>query len=138
MPANNLPAYTKVAKNGFSVGITAAQNTYDGAGANDTLIYTADSTNGAFVVKVRLSAKGSNVQSVARFYINNGLANTTPANNVFIGEITLPATAASAVSATQAVEFPIGFPLDPAHRIYMGLGTAVAAGWTPFVQAGSY
>lgn len=138
MAGNNDPIYSRVGAIGQTTGITSAQNTYDGAGANDTLVFTADATNGSFVQRLRFKAKGTNVATVARIYINNGSANTTAANNVFYGELQLPATTATAVGSTGDFDYPLNFALPAGWKLYVGLGTAVAAGWTVSTIAGNY
>lgn len=138
MAGNNDPIYSRVGAIGQTTGITSAQNTYDGAGANDTLVFTADATNGSFVQRLRFKAKGTNVATVARVYINNGSVNTTAANNVFYGEFSLPAITISANASTGDFDYPLNFALPPGWRIYVGLGTAVAAGWTVSTIAGHY
>lgn len=138
MAGNNDPIYSRVGAIGQTTGITSAQNTYDGAGANDTLVFTADATNGSFVQRLRFKAKGTNVQTVARIYINNGSTNGTAANNVFYGEFSLPATTATATASTGDFDYALNFALPVGWRIYVGLGTAVAAGWTVSTIAGNY
>ena len=118
--------------------ITLAANDYTGAGANNSLVFTADATNGSFVQRLRFKAGGTNVASVMRIFINNGTTVGTAANNVFYGEISLPATTAIATAATVELDYPLGFALPAAFRIYVGLGTAVAAGWVCTAVAGNY
>lgn len=138
MPANTAPVYSRLGAIGLTTGQTSAQNTYDGAGANDTLVFTGDATNGNFIQRLRFKAKGTNVATVARIYINNGSTNGTAANNTFYGEISLPATTASATAATPDVDYAMNFALPPGYRIYVGLGTAVSAGWTVTTIGGVY
>jgi len=138
MSANNDPIYTRVGAMGVGVSVASAQNTYDGAGANDTLVFTADSTNGSFLQRLRFKAKGANVATVARVYINNGSANSTPANNSLFGEVSLPATTASATAATPDVEYLLNFALPPGYRIYVGIATGVASGWAITPVGGHY
>lgn len=144
MPANIDPIFSKkgdVSTNGTTgmhQGITAAANDYDGAGANNSLVWTADANNGGFIQRLRFKANGTNVATVARIFINNGSTPGTAANNVFIGEISLPATTAIATAATPDLDYPLGFALPPGFRIYVGLGTAVAAGWTVSGVGGQY
>jgi hypothetical protein len=114
--------------------LTTAANDYDGSSANNQCVFTADSTNGGFIRGVRFKAKGTNTASVARIYTNNGSANTSAANNSFCGEISLPATTASATTATADVDFMFpggGLALNAGFRIFAGLGTTVSAGWVP-------
>ena len=141
---NNLPIYSRVgdvSQNGSSTMnqvVTAGAAGFDGTSANNSLIFTADATNGGFVQRIRFKAIGTNVGSVARIYINNGSANTTAANNTFYGEVTLPATTAVANAATVEIDYPLGFALNPGFRLFYGLGTAVGAGWIATVIGGKY
>jgi hypothetical protein len=144
MPANVSPIYSisgDVSNNGttgMNQMITAAANDYTGIGANNSLIFTADATNGSYIQRVRLKAGGTNVASVMRFFLNNGSTPGTAANNVFYGELSLPAVTLIATAATIELDYVMGFALPPGFRIYMGLGTAVAAGWVATVIAGKY
>ena len=144
MAANNDPIFSRigdVSTNGtttMSQPITAAANDYTGAGANNSLVFTADPTNGGFVQRLRFKALGTNVATVARIFINNGSVNTTAANNSFYGEISLPATTLSASAATVDIDYPMNLAINPGFRIYVGLGTAVAAGWVAMPIAGKY
>lgn len=117
--------------------ITAAANDFTGAGANNSLIFTANA-NGAYIQRIRAKAGGTNVASVARFFINNGSAHTTATNNVFYGEVSLPATTANAAGALVEIDYPMNFAINASFTIYVGLGTAVAAGWVFCVIAGQY
>ncbi len=144
MASNTIPIYSKegeVANNGttgMNALVTAAANDYTGISANNSLIFTADATNGSFVQRIRLKAGGTNVATVARFYLNNGSTPTTATNNVFYGEISLPATTATATQATTEVDYPLNFAIPAGFRIYFGLGTAVSAGWVATVIGGNY
>lgn len=143
MPANTQPIFSisgDVSNNsatGMNQLITAAANDYTGAGANNSLVFTAGS-NGGFVQRLRFKAGGTNVATVARVFINNGSANTTASNNVFYDEIALPATTASATAGTPTIDLPINIALPAGFRIYVGLGTAVASGWVVTPVAGEY
>lgn len=123
---------------GMNQLVTAAANDYTGAGANNSLIFTGDAAEGAFIQRIRFKAGGTNTASVARIFINNGSVATTAANNVFYGEISLPGTTAIATAATVEMDYPMNFALPPGFRIYFGLGTAVAAGWVATVVAAHY
>jgi hypothetical protein len=59
-------------------------------------------------------------------------------NSKFYGEITLPATTASATAATPDIDYPMNIALPPGWEVYVGLGTTVAAGWTVMAIAGDY
>jgi hypothetical protein len=143
MPANTAPIFSIAGSvstdntTGMHQGITAAANDYTGAGASNSLVFTA-ATDGSFIQRLRFKAKGTNVATVMRIFLNNGLANTTATNNTFYGEISLPATTASSTAATVDIDYPLNFALPGGFRIYCGLGTAVAAGWVVVPIAGKY
>lgn len=144
MAANTAPIFSLLGQvsrdsgTGMNQMVLAAANDYTGIDADVSLIFTADPTNGSFVQRIRFKAGGTNTATVARIYLNNGAAPTTATNNVFYGEVTLPATTATAVAATPDIDYPLGFALPPGFRIYFGLATAVAAGWCATVIGGDY
>ena len=144
MPANLDPIYSRVGDvtnngtTGMNQLVTAAANDYTGISANNSLIFTADATNGGFVQRIRFKAGGTNTASVARIYINNGSTPSTATNNVFYGEISLPGTTATIVAGTIELDYPMNIALPAGFRLYFGLGTAVAAGWVATVVAGKY
>jgi len=124
---------------------TAMTNTkaFDGTEATGTamaLVYTAGangsrvdqftcrfaSTNGA-------TASGTSSATLVRFWMNNGSANTTAGNNIFLGEVAMPATVVTALGTTAlavgTLATPIGgLNLPASYRVYAG--TTVAAGGT--------
>ena len=141
MAANRQPIWTKEANTGVDNGttmsptLTTAAADYTGISANNALVCTAGSED-TFVVGLMFKAIGTNVASVARMYVNNGATPATATNNDFVDEISLPATTASAVAATAGVPWYFGQTLagsinngGNAQRLYVGLGTTVAAGW---------
>ena len=144
MPGNVDPIFSRIGSvskaNGTTFGgtILTATGDYTGASANHQLVWTADATNGGFIQRLRFKAIGTNIATVARIYLNNGSANTTAANNVFFGEIALPATTASNTAATAEIDYPLGFSLDPGFCIYVGVATTVAAGWICTALGGKY
>jgi hypothetical protein len=64
--------------------------------------------------------------------------NGSTANNWLYGEISLPATTASATAATIEVDYPMNFALPPSYSILVGLATTVAAGWAVSAIGGKY
>lgn len=121
---------------------TAMTNTkaYDGtetAGTAMVLAYTAGA-NGSRVdfAKIKLAstngatASGTSNATLVRFWLNNGSANTTAGNNIFLDEIAIPATAVTALAtaATTTYLLPINYAIPAGYRIYAG--TTVAAGGT--------
>ena len=147
MAVTATPVFTQIPNVGALNAIvsTAMTNTkaFDGTEAVGTamaLVFTAGadgaridqvmcrlaSTNGA-------TASGTSAATVVRFWINNGSANTTAGNNIFLGEVAIPATAVTALGTSALTTYPLTLPLNglniPAtYRIYAG--TTVAAGGT--------
>ena len=144
MPANTDPIYSKQgdvssnATTGMATGMVTATGDYTGVSANHVLVFTADATNGGYIQRLRFKATGTNTASVARIYLNNGSANTTASNNSFYGELGLPATTAINTTSTVDIDYPMNFALPAGFRIYVGLGTTVAAGWVCTPIAGKY
>lgn len=143
MAGNNDPIFTRTgdlstdSAAGMSQVITAAAADYTGVSANNRLVFTAGA-DGGYVSRLRFKASGTNVAAVMRVYLNNGATNTTATNNAFFDEISLPATTASTTAGTPSIDLPMSFALPAGWRIYVGLGAAVAAGWTVVAVAGEY
>ncbi len=143
MPANTSPIFTltpDVSTNGttgMATDIVTATGDYTGISANHVLVHTAGA-NGSYVRKLKFKAKGTNIATVARVYLNNGATAATATNNSFFAEISLPATTASNTSATVEIELPMEFALAASFRIYVGVATTVAAGWVCTAVAGQY
>jgi hypothetical protein len=92
----------------------------------DNIFCRLASTNGA-------TASGTSAATVVRFWANNGSANTTAGNNIFIGEVAIPATAVTALGTSALTVYSLTLPtgglnLPAGYRIYGGL--TVAAGGT--------
>ena len=121
---------------------TTAAADYDGTTATHNKIVFTSGSEGSRIAGLRFKAKGTNVASVARIFVNNGSSAGTAANNSFVGEISLPAPVASATTATVDLDyyFPNGYyDLPPAYTIIVGLGTTVAAGWVVSpIQGGKF
>ena len=58
----------------FSQPLLNAPNEYSGTALGNVVLATADPVNGSFVQRLRLKALGSNVASVLRLFVNNGLS----------------------------------------------------------------
>lgn len=138
MPANTQPIFSSLGDIEWGATVLTTQNTAkDGTGTVLTC-FTADATNGGFVQRIRFRAAGTNIATVARVFINNGSANSTPANNILYDEITLAATTLSEVSALAVYELPLNFALPPGYKLNVTLGTTVAAGYYVSVIGGKY
>jgi hypothetical protein len=147
MPVTATPIFTQTPNVGALNAIlsTAMTNTsaFDGTQATGTamaLVFTAGS-NGARIDQVTCryastngaTASGTSAATLVRFWMNNGSANTTAGNNIFLGEVAMPATAVTALGtsalAVSALQLPVGgLNLPASYRIYAG--TTVAAGGT--------
>jgi len=138
MAANTAPRYTNKGDftsdntSAMAPTLTTAAADYTGTSANNKVVFTADSVNGGRLKGIHFDAIGTNTQSVARVYVNNGSTNTTATNNSLVGKVTLPGTTASNTVAESSADFY--FPgdvadLNPGFKIYVGLATTVAAGW---------
>lgn len=137
MGANVQPIYSRVGDLQWTVAILAANTAKDGTGTVTT-VFTSDATNGGFIRSVRAKPIGTNVASVLRIFVNNGQANSTPANNWYLEDISLPATTLTEVGGQPTVEVPLGLALPPGYKLNVVLGTAVAAGWIVGVIGGKY
>lgn len=135
MPANTAPIFTLVPNVGW--GEVATANTAKDGTGTVVLIFTAGA-NGSYLQKARIKAKGTNTATVLRFWLNNGATNTTAANNTLIGEITIAATTLSEVAALAENEYIFDFPIPAGYRIYVTIGTTVAAGLHVSCLGGDY
>lgn len=106
--------------------LTAADTTK--TGATLTPIATIG-TAGGRLKRLRLVPIGTNVQTVLRVFLNNGSTPATPANNMLLFEITLPATTLSETNANVPVIVPLPEEIPPSYKLMVCLATAVAAGW---------
>ena len=72
--------------------------------------------------------------------ISSQLANPADyvVNNMFYGEVSLPATAVSQTAATVEIDYPMNLALPPGYRVLVGLGNAVATGWYVMGIGGKY
>ena len=145
MAANTKPIFTLIpdlsvnAGTGMGTNPAAAANDFNGTNANNVLVFTAGAVDGSYVRRLHFEALGTNVQTVARIFLNNGSDPTVATNNKLIGQMQLPATTVSATSPTGVgQDFIFEFPLNPGFRLYVGLATAVAAGYTVTAIAGKY
>jgi hypothetical protein len=138
MAANTLPIFGRLPHIGWVNNALAANTAKDAASGTVYTAFTADATNGSFVESIRFRARGTNVATVARIFINNGGVTTTAANNVLFHEVTLPATTLSEIAALAPIALPINVALPPGYRILITLGTAVAAGYDVAVTGADY
>jgi len=136
--ANIHPIYSRLGDFQWGAAVVSAANTAKDGTGTVTTVFTSDASNGGYVGRINFRGAGTNIQTVARIFINNGSTNATPANNILFAEVTLPATTLSETSALIGVELPLNFALPPGYKINVTLGTAVAAGYYVSVSGGKY
>ena len=139
MAANVQPIYSKVADIQWATAIVQSANTTtDLTSGTIYPIFTADTTNGGYVQRIRFRPLGSNAATVARVWINNGSTTATADNNTMWDEIAIALTTVSQTAAQATYELPLNFPLPASYRLYVTLGTATAAGFDVTVIGGKY
>lgn len=134
---NTQPIFTASGDTQWAVSAVTANTTKDLTLGTNYLVFTA-SSNGGYVQRLRFRALGTNVATVARVFINNGSTNATQVNNVLWDEVSLPATTVSETSALSTYEVPLNFALPAGYRLYVTLGTGVAAGYSITCIGGKY
>lgn len=121
-----------------TTAITAANTAADGTGTvvflqTNTAGTTADwvaGTGGAFIDRIEILSRGTNVATVMRVFTNANNTNATAANNNLIGEATCPATTVSQTAALAPVVIQVKKWLPAGQKIFVTIGTAVAAGFS--------
>ena len=138
MVANANPIYSRTPDMQWgTTALTTANTAKDGTGTVLT-VFTADATEGGFCGTLVARAAGTNVATVLRVFINNGGANSTPANNILRYELTLPATTLSEVAQLAPYEIPLNIAINAGYKINCTIGTTVAAGYYISVNGGKY
>lgn len=131
MATNKQPRFASAGDFQGSVTVTVANTTKDGTGGAPALLYTAPA-DGGLVEGIAAMPLGTNVASVARVFLNNGATLATATNNMMIQQVSLPATTNSETGALLPMWIPIPRPFQDmvaGHRLYVTIGTSVAAGW---------
>jgi len=140
MAANTLPIYgrTPDIQIGGAVIGTSANTATDGTGANTSLIYTADATEGSYVYYVKFKPISTIAATVIRLWycsatgaFSAGTTNTA-ANTTMIGEATVAAWTASNTLASNDIIIPVNMPLPPSTKLLVTFGTSTGAGTTGF------
>ena len=141
MAANTAPIFSSLGDVQWSTAaMTTANTTKDLTSGTIYLVFTADTTNGGFVQRIRFRPLGTNSNAtVARVWFNNGSTTATAANNTLFDEITLTTISNSETAAQATFELPLNIALPPGNRVYVTLGTApTSAGWQATVIGGKY
>jgi hypothetical protein len=120
-----------------TTALTAANTSPDGTG---TVVFlqtnvggvTVDwvaGVGGAYIDYVKIVPKGTNVLTVLRLFTNANATNATLANNDLIDEITLNATTVTQTAAQPPGIIPVKRWFPEGTKLFVTLGTAVAAGF---------
>jgi hypothetical protein len=137
MAANTNPIFTLAPRTSWgTTAITTANTAKDGTGTV-LGVFTAG-TNGSYVQRIRFRPAGTNVQTVARLFINNGSTNGTAANNILFDEITIAATTLSETTSQSTFEIPLNFALPAGYVLNVTIGTSIAAGLYVSAIGGDY
>ena len=108
----------------------------DVAGASSYRIYVG-MTNAVEALS-RYFTTTTNSYTQVMMHYSADYDDTGVGNCKLYGEISLPATTASASAATVDIDYPMNFALPPGWKVYVGLGTTVAAGWVVTPVGGDY
>lgn len=105
-------------------------------GAVSYRLYTGPASGGEYVYFA--STVSTYTQTVP--IIAGQLANPADyvTNNMFYGELSLPATAVSQSAATAELDYPMNLALPPGYRVLVGFGNQVATGWYVMGIGGKY
>jgi len=135
MAANTSPIFSKAGKVQWG-DISAANTAKDGTGTV-VPIFTAGA-EGGLLKKIVVNAKGTNVATVLRLWVNNTGSNAVAANNTLLGSYTIAATTLSEVAALLITEITLDIALPAGYVINATIGTTVAAGLHVVAIGGDY
>jgi hypothetical protein len=135
---NTQPIYTASADTQWVGPVLTANTTKDLTSGTAYMAFHSSTTGGGYAQRMRFRALGTNVATVARVFINNGSTTGSTENNTLWDEISLPATTLSETSALPTYELPLNFALPPGYKLFVTVGTAVAAGYDVTVIGGKY
>ena len=140
MAANTTPIFSRIGRVGQSdaLPIATANTSKTLTSGTIYLVFTADATNGSRVSKLIWQGLGTNVATVGRIWLNNGSTTGSATNNTLIKDSTLAATTNSETSAIGSTEVTLDIALPAGWRIYVTIGTSVAAGFNVAVIGGDY
>ena len=142
MAQNTIPIFVGTPRLSYANSGVNANTAFDGTGTVVT-VFTAGS-NGSKVESIRLWHLGTNVAGIVRIFVNNGLTNTTAANNALVYEAQMGAFTSTANGASsngaqdQSRRQPLILQLPAGYKLNITIGTAVASGYAVTVQGGDY
>jgi hypothetical protein len=120
-----------------SWGKVMTENTaMDGTGTQIT-VFTAGS-NGSRIDKIKVKHEGTSIQTVLRFFINNGSDNSEAANNILWKEQTILEATAAADTALTEYEIDADLVLPAGYRLNVTVGTTIANNLHVTCEGGDY
>jgi hypothetical protein len=134
MAANTQPVFPLTPVIPVGNTLATANTAKDGTGTVATL-YTAG-VNGSKVSSIQIAYTGTSVATVLRLFINNGGANSTPANNSLYQSISVPANTLSETAAAADINVPLSLTLPAGYKLLATIGTTVAAALAVTVNGG--
>jgi hypothetical protein len=154
MAANNqalFPLTPKIAVGQLLSTAATAAKFYDGTdavGTNMVSIFTAG-VNGSRVDFIRvkysglagLAPSGTSNSTVMHIFINNGTANTTATNNIFLTDFLVPAITYSNTVLNGEFTIPIGVSIPAGYIVYVNSQAATGgtnAAWAITAVGGDY
>jgi hypothetical protein len=135
-PGGSVPIFVKTPKQFFSNVIITQNQTRFGTGTM-TLVYKGN-TDGSYVDHIRAKSAGTNIATVARFWVFNGGTQGQANNYSLFTESSLPAITNSETASQQDVPIAMKLPLPANYNVYVTLGTTVASGWSFIGVGGDY
>lgn len=105
-------------------------------GAEFYRIFVGNVSNGQFYWFT--STTNSYTQTDAHILGQHGMPSAYLSNLSFCGELSLPATTASATAGTSDIDYAFNIALPPGYAVFAGLATTVAAGWFVTSYGGRY
>jgi len=137
MAQNTVPIFPLVPQISWGTNLTTANTAKDGTGTIVT-VFTAKAVDGSRLDYLKSRARGTNVATVLRVFINNGSDPTTAANNVLFMERTIPATTVSEIAELADVYIPMDISMPAGYKINVTIGTTVVAGLMVTAIGGEY
>jgi hypothetical protein len=118
-------------------GKVKTENTVmDGTGTMVT-VFTAGA-NGSRIDKIKVKHEGTSIQTVLRFFINNGSANSDAANNILWKEQTILEATEDADAALAEYEIDADLVLPAGYKLNVAVGTTIANNLHVTAEGGDY
>lgn len=111
-----------------SAALATANTSKTGTSGVVSFVYHAQEVTN-YVDRLSFRAVGTNVQTVARCFLNNGGVHTDAANNVLFAEILLESTTLDEADKFADEELAMNIYIPKGYRIFCTLGTGVASGY---------